>query len=62
VSSKWQRGMHIQTAYGLTETYGPISNHIPDPYWKELNLSDEEILKIQLPKRLFFKELLDPNN
>eukprot|EP01038_Epipyxis_sp_PR26KG_P008148 gene8148-11029_t len=38
-------GMHIQTAYGLTETYGPISNHIPDPYWKELNLSDEEILK-----------------
>ena len=37
-------GISAQTAYGLTETYGPMSAHVPDPHndWKTLN--DEELL------------------
>lgn len=33
-----------QTAYGLTETYGPISCHNPDPTWLTTGLTAEETL------------------
>lgn len=26
-------GVSVTTAYGLTETYGPITTHIPEPEW-----------------------------
>lgn len=26
-------GVEVVTAYGLTETYGPMSTHIPEPEW-----------------------------
>lgn len=26
-------GVQVRTAYGLTESYGPISTHIPLPEW-----------------------------
>jgi fatty-acyl-CoA synthase len=28
-------GVFVQTAYGLTETYGPCTSHLPDLEWKE---------------------------
>jgi len=40
-------GIVTQTAYGLTETYGPISSHLPDPEWHtKLNLSEDKILQL----------------
>ena len=38
-------GVFVQTAYGLTETYGPCTSHLPDLEWTEKrNLSAEELL------------------
>ena len=43
---KEEIGVSVQTAYGLTETYGPMSAHVVDPHpdWKKLN-EDELLLK-----------------
>jgi fatty-acyl-CoA synthase len=27
-------GVTVHTAYGLTETYGPVTTHIPEPEWE----------------------------
>lgn len=40
-----ETGIKVQTAYGLTETYGPISSHVPDPMWEENGLTAEECLQ-----------------
>lgn len=37
-------GVSVQTAYGLTESYGPVSTHIPDPEWTKSGLSPDETL------------------
>ena len=38
-------GVTVQTAYGLTETYGPISCHNVDPVWLEEGETDDSILE-----------------
>ena len=37
---KAELGVFVQTAYGLTETYGPMSNHSFDPSWEGLSEDD----------------------
>jgi fatty-acyl-CoA synthase len=37
-------GASVQTVYGLTETYGPISSHVPDQQWAKNGLSAEAVL------------------
>ena len=41
---KEEIGVSVQTAYGLTETYGPMSAHVVDPHPNWGNLNEEELL------------------
>lgn len=42
-----QLGVNVQTAYGLTETYGPITTHLPDPEWVTHHKLDAEDLLLR---------------
>lgn len=37
--------IQVQTVYGLTETYGPISSHVQDASWGNQNLTGDELLE-----------------
>ncbi len=38
-------GINVQTVYGLTEVYGPVTSHIVDPHWISVeNISREELM------------------